>query len=107
MAFHFRDAQQSWGLEDCMNSTPTWVTKAANLSRFMVHVAYRLRTGLYPHAPDYSILDLQADCRGSQYVEETINMLPVKPEPVLLAKMLNQVASLGRIHATQSSFSFS
>jgi hypothetical protein len=30
-----------------------------------------------------------------------------KPEPVLLAKILSQVTSLGRIHATQSAFSFS
>ena len=34
-------------------------------------------------------------------------MLPEKPEPVLLAKILNQVASLGRIHAAQPAFSFS
>ena len=30
-------------------------------------------------------------------------MLPEKPEPVLLAKILNQVAGLGRIHAAQPS----
>jgi hypothetical protein len=34
-------------------------------------------------------------------------MLPEKPAPVLLAKILNQVAGLGRIHATQPAFSFS
>ena len=33
-------------------------------------------------------------------------MLPEKPEPVLFAKILNLVVSLGRIHAAQSSFSF-
>jgi len=57
--------------------------------------------------PDYSVLDLKADCRGYKYVEETIKMLPEKPEPILLAKILNRVAGLGRIHATQPSFSFS
>jgi hypothetical protein len=30
-------------------------------------------------------------------VEETIKMLPEKPEPILLAKIRNQVAGLGRI----------
>jgi putative transposase len=40
-------------------------------------------------------------------VEETIKMLPEKPEPILFAKILNQVAGLGRIHASQASFSFS
>jgi putative transposase len=105
--FNFRDAKQHWGLEDFMNVTPTGVTNAANLALFMVNVAYRLRRDLHPRDPDYSVLDLKADCRGSKYVEETIKLLPEKPEPDLLAKILNQVASLGRIHAAQPSFSLS
>jgi hypothetical protein len=105
--FNFRDAKQYWGLEDFMNVTPTGVTNAANLSLFMVNVAYRLRADVHPRDPDYSVLDLKADWRGYKYVEETIKMLPEKPEPVLFAKILNQVAGLGRIHASQPSFSFS
>jgi putative transposase len=105
--FNFRDAKQYWGLEDFMNVTPTGVTNAANLSLFMVNVAYRLRADGPPRDPDYSVLDLKADCRGYKYVEETIKMLPEKPEPVLFAKILNQVAGLGRIHISQPSFSFS
>jgi len=105
--FNFRDAKQYWGLEDFMHVTPTGVTNAANLALFMVNVAYRLRTNLHPHAPDYSVLDLKADCRGFKYVEETIKMLPEKPEPVLLDQILHKVASLGRIHVSQPVFSFS
>ena len=105
--FNFRDAKQYWGLEDFMHVTPTGVTNAANLSLFMVNVAYRLRADVHPRDPDYRVLDLKADCRGYKYVEETIKMLPEKPEPVLFAKILNQVAGLGRIHASQPSFSFS
>jgi DDE superfamily endonuclease len=105
--FNFRDAKQYWGLEDFMNITPTGVTNAANLSLCMVNVAYCLRTDGHVREPAYSVLDLKADCRGYKYVEETIKMLPEKPEPVLLAKILNQVAGLGRIHAAQPSFSFS
>ena len=104
--FNFRDAKQYWGLEDFMNVSPTGVTNAANLSLFMVNVAYCLRADHHARAPDYSVLDLKADCRGYKYVEETIKMLPEKPEPDLLAKILNQVAGLGRIHAAQPSFSF-
>jgi putative transposase len=81
--FTCRDAKQYWGLEDFMHITPTGVTNAANLSLFMVHVAYRLQTDVRQHAPDYSILDLKADCRGTTDVEETIHMLVAKPEPVL------------------------
>ena len=105
--FNFRDAKQYWGMEDFMNVTPTGVTNAANLSLFMVNVAYRLRADVHPRDPDYSVLDLKADCRGYKYVEETIKMLPEKPEPVLFAKILDHVAGLGRIHASPSSFSFS
>jgi putative transposase len=105
--FNFRDAKQYWGLEDFMNITPTGVSNAANLSLFMVNVAYRLCTDVRQRTPDYSVLDLKADCRGYKYVEETIKMLPEKPEPILFAKILNQVAGLGRIHATQPSCSFS
>jgi len=105
--FNFREAKQYWGLEDFMNLTPTGVTNAANLSLFMVNVAYRLRTDLQPRDPDYSVLDLKADCRGYKYVEETIKLLPEKPEPVLLGQILHKVAGLGRIHVSQPSFSFS
>ena len=105
--FNFRDAKQYWGLEDFMNITPTGVTNAANLSLFMVNVSYRLQADRRQHDPDYSILDLKADCRGSKYVEEMLQMLPEKPEPILLRQMLNKVACLGRIHAVQPSLSLS
>ena len=105
--FNFRDAKQHWGLEDFMNVTPTGVTNAANLALFMVNVAYCLRADGHARDPDYSVLDLKADWRGSKYVEETIKLLPEKPEPILLAKILNRVAGLGRIHAAQPAFSFS
>src|SRR6266705_2009524 len=86
--FNFRDAKQYWGLEDFMNVTPTGVTNAANLSLFMVNVASRLQADRRQHDPDSSILDLKADCRGSKYVEEMLQMLPEKPEPILLRQML-------------------
>ena len=72
----------------------------------MVNVAYCLQTDGRQRAPTYSILDVKADCRGYKYVEETIKMLPEKPEPVLLGQILHKVACLGRIHASQPSCSF-
>ena len=105
--FNFRDAKQYWGLEDFMNITPIGVTNAANLSLFMVNVAYCLRADGHSRDPDSSVLDLKADCRGSKYVEETIKLLPEKPEPILWAKILKRVASWGRMHVSPHSFSFS
>ena len=106
MEFHFRDAKQYWGLEDFLHVPPPGVTNAANLSLFMVNGAYQLRADVHARDPDYSVLDLKADCQGATYVEETIQMLPEKPAPVLLAKILDHVARLGRIHVSQSSVSF-
>ena len=98
IAFNFRDAKQYWGLEDFMHVTPTGVTHAANLALFMVNVAYCLRADGQAREPDSSVLDRKADCRGYKYVEETRKMLPEKPEPVLLAKILTQVASFTTGH---------
>ncbi len=105
--FNFRDAKQFWGLEDFMNVTSTGVTNAANLSLFMVNVASCLQEPGQQRDPDYSVLDLKADWRGYKYVEETIKMLPEQPEPILLHEILTKVSGLGRIHASQPSFSFS
>ena len=91
-----------------MNVTPAGVTDAAHLALFMVNVAYRvayrLRADMHQPPPDHSVLDLKADCRGYKYVAETRQMLPEKPEPVLLSKIRHQVAGLGRIHPSQPSF---
>jgi len=43
-----------------MNVTPTGVTNAANLSLFMVNVAYRLPADVH-HGTRLSVLDLKAD----------------------------------------------
>lgn len=83
IAFNFRDAKQYWGLEDFMNVTATAVTNAANLAFFMVNVSYRLLRDFRQRDPAYSMLDLKASCRSYKYVDETIKMLPQKPEPVL------------------------
>jgi putative transposase len=103
---NFRDTKQYWGLEDFMNVTPPGVTNAVNRSLFMVNVAYRLQADARQRDPDYSILDVKADYRAYKYVEETIQMLPQKPEPVLLARIRNTVAGLGRIHPVQLSCSY-
>jgi len=101
--FNFRDAKQSWGLEDFMNVTEVAVTNAANLSLFMVNFSYRLLRDLRLKDSHFSILDLKACFSGAKYVTETIQLLPQKPEPILLARIFNHVTQLGPIHPLQSS----
>jgi putative transposase len=99
--FNFRDAKQYWGLEDFMNISETAVTNAANLSLFMVNLSQRLLGDLRSTDPECSVLDLKALFRGTKYVAEAIEMLPTKPEPNLLARILGKLATLGRIHEAQ------
>ena len=97
--FNFRDAKQFWGLEDFMNISQTAVTNAVNLAFFMVNFSHRLIGHLRrDHHPDFSILDLKAFYRAFKYVEEVIKLLPQKPEPFLISRILTQVANLGAIH---------
>lgn len=99
--FNFRDAKQYWGLDDFMNVEQTAVTNAANLSLFMVNVAHCLLADFRQHNPCFGVLDLKAHFRGHKYVDETLKLLPEKPEPILLARIYDRIATLGSIHAAK------
>jgi len=96
--FNFRDAKQYWGLEDFMNTKEIPLTNALNLSLFMINVSQVLLREFRRTNPDSGVLDLKAYFRAAIYFEETIKMLPEKPEPILLDQIFAQVASLGCIH---------
>ena len=96
--FNFRDAKQYWGLEDFMNIKEVPLTNALNLSLFMVNLSQVLLREFRLSNPDSGILDLKAYFRAAKYFEETIKMLPEKPEPILLDQIFGHVASLGCIY---------
>jgi len=96
--FNFRDAKQFWGLEDFMNIHEVPVTNALNLSLFMINVSRVLLQEFRQTNPESGIIDLKAYYRAAKYFEETIKMLPEKPEPILLDQIFGHVASLGCIH---------
>ncbi|MDJ0595611.1 MAG: transposase [Pleurocapsa sp. MO_226.B13] len=98
--FDFRDAKQFWGLEDFMKISQTAVTNAFYLAFFMVNLSRRLlRDFRRDHHPQLRILDLKACYRAFKYVDEVIKLLPQKPEPILISRILNQVTNLGAIHS--------
>jgi hypothetical protein len=99
LEFNFRDAKQYWGLEDWMNIQEVPLTNAIKLSLFMVNVSQVLLTEFRKSNPQSSVLDLKAYCRAARYFEETIKMLPKKPEPILFQQVFGQLVSLGCIHA--------
>ncbi len=96
--FNFRDAKQFWGLEDFMNIKEVPLTNALNLSLFMVNLSQVLLRDFRETNPASGILDLKAYFRAAKYFEETIKMLPQKPEPILFDQIFGHIASLGCIH---------
>ena len=71
LAFHFRDAKQYWGLEDCMTVKPTPVYNSATLAMFMVNVSQALMRPMRPHGPELSVTDLKAWFRSRKSVVAT------------------------------------
>src|SRR5919201_1447334 len=99
LEFNFRDAKRCWGLEDFMNTSARGVTNAANLSLFMVNLVERVLQDVRQRQGECSVLDLKAHCRGAKYVEETIKLLPERPEAPLLERIVTKIIGIGRIHA--------
>ena len=96
--FNFSDAKQFWGLEDFMNTKEVPLTNALNLSLFMVNLSQVLLHDFRETNPASGVLDLKAYFRAAKYFEETIKMLPQKPEPILFDQIFGHVASFGCIH---------
>lgn len=96
--FNFRDAKQSWGLDDFMNVKQEAVANAANLSFFMVNFSSVLLRRYRENNPEFSVLDLKSHYRGCRYASETIKLLPQKPDAILVAEIFEQIARLGMVH---------
>ena len=99
--FNFRDAKQYWGLQHSMNVNKIPVNNAANLSMFMVSVSSKLTNTFRRENTNYSVLDLKSHYRGLKYLDETLEILPQKPEPIVIEKIKQHLSSIGAIHYTQ------
>ena len=99
--FNFRDAKQFWGLEDFMNIKEIPLTNALNLSLFMVNLSQALLREFRHTNPDSGILDLKAYFRAAKYFEETIKMLPQKPDPILFEQIFGQLTAFSCVHSTK------
>jgi putative transposase len=97
IAFNFRDAQQYWGLEDCMNLSPTAVTHATNLAFLMVNLSVALLQPYRQQQPDFSLLDLKTHFRARRYLHETIQSFPDPPSSDLVSRLWQRISALGGI----------
>ena len=99
--FNFRDAKQFWGLEDFMNIKEVPLTNALNLSLFMVNLSQALLREFRHTNPESGILDLKAYFRAAKYFEETIKMLPQKPDPILFEQIFGHLTAFSCVHSTK------
>ena len=99
--FNFRDAKQFWGLEDFMNIKEVQLTNALNLSLFMTNLSQVLLREFRNTNPESGILDLKAYYRAAKYFEETIKMLPQKPEPILFEQIFGHLTAFSSIHSAK------
>ena len=100
--FNFRDAKQFWGFDDFMNVKEIPVSNAANLSMFMVNVSAKLREMFGAEHNGFGVLDLKARYRGQKYLQETLKMLPQKPETIVIDNIAEHLGSIGAIHYTSN-----
>ena len=98
--FNFRDAKQFWGLDDFINVKEIPIHTAANVSMFMVNVSAKLRERFGAEHPSFGVLDLKARYRAEKYLQETIKILPQKPEPIVIDTLAEHLAAIGAIHFT-------
>ena len=98
--FNFRDAKQFWGIDDFINIKEIPVNNAANLSMFMVNVSAKLRERFAAEHPGFGILDIKARYRGEKYLQETLKILPQKPETIVIENIAEHLASIGAVHYT-------
>jgi putative transposase len=97
--FNFRDAKQYWGLEDFMNVKETPVTNAVNLAFFMVNVSHVLINEVREYNPLFGVQDLKAYFRAGKYLDETLKLIPEKPDPILIQQIFAQITKIGGINS--------
>ena len=95
--FYFRNAKQYWGLEDFMNVKKTLVKNAANLSLFMVNVSAKMANTFRSHNTVCNVSNLKAKYRAMKYLDETLIILPQKPEPIVIDQITQHLGSIGAI----------
>ncbi|MCD4842026.1 MAG: IS4 family transposase, partial [Methanosarcinales archaeon] len=65
---------------------------------FMVNVSQALIHNVQKDDPNFGVQDLKAHFRGSKYVNETLKLLPQKPDQILIQQIFNQITKIGSIN---------
>ena len=75
-----------------MTVQQTPVYNSTNLAMFMVNLSHTVMRSLREHGPEVRVTDLKAWFRGRKYVVETLKLLPEMPDPIFIARAIDQMA---------------
>jgi putative transposase len=100
--FTFREAKQSFGLEDFMGVKETSITNAVGLSFFMVNLSRYLLDGLHTSYPGAGVHDLKSFYRARHYIAAVLKYIPEKAGAISYFDLIEQVCQHTLIHPKQN-----
>jgi hypothetical protein len=101
--FTFRDAKQSFGLEDFMGIKEIAIQNAVGLSFFMVNLSRYLLDSLRTSYPGAGVNDLKSFYRARHYIAEVLKCVPEKAGDISYSDLMEQVCRHALIHPKQNS----
>lgn len=81
-----------------MNIKKTPITNAVNLAFFMVNISHALIDEVRKNNPLFGVQDLKAYFRAGKYLDETLKLIPEKPDPILIQQIFEQMTKIGSIN---------
>ena len=100
--FTFRDAKQSFGLEDFMGVKELSIQNAVGLSFFMVNLSRYLLDALRTSYPGAGVSDLKSFYRARHYVSEVLKCVPQNAGDISYSDLIEQVCRHALIHPKQN-----
>jgi putative transposase len=97
--FTFRDAKQSFGLEDFMGVKEVSIHNAVGLSFFMVNLSRHLLDALRTSYPGAGVNDLKSFYRARHYIAEVLKCVPEKAGAISYPDLIEQVCRPALIHS--------
>jgi putative transposase len=101
--FTFRDAKQSFGLEDFMGVKEISIQNAVGLSFFMVNLSRYLLDALRASYPGAGVNDLKSFYRARHYISEVLKCVPENAGGISYSDLIEQVCRPVLIHPKQKS----
>jgi putative transposase len=100
--FTFRDAKQSFGLEDFMGIQEMSINNAVGLSFFMVNLSGSLLEALRTCYPGAGLQDLKSYYRARHYVLAVLKCVPENAGAISCSDLIAQVCRHALIHPRQN-----